>query len=407
MFKSTKSRQVILDSFHSNLVERMALRDGIIPREKWHGLATRDDAGEVEQAYIEIVEDNFAEFTSVEPWQFEADNLLTLLCLFEDVTTTKRYFEWKNNNLIKNRIEEIPTDMLIQPADWMAAIDIALQSIGSNGLVKIAKLIDTDPSFNFERFVEKPYGEHGMSINVENSYKINTVTYYVKILQKFIYSFLKQLYDETDPIDLPEPNFAVDQFDSYFADHYQKDDSTIHIRYSIQPYIEQLISHVNGLIMAQLMQSDGVICTSLYSPSQSNKPSVEIEATVLLKSNFSEHISYLPAPRTIEEAIELRERPEVSRLADLIKQWTNAAGSGDTRIENLIASDIEKAQRELRYLDQVKAYSNSDIGIWIKVVGGQIPVFSNILSAAEGVIHLTDKWTRNRNIWVSTNTDKP
>ncbi|MEA3011378.1 MAG: hypothetical protein QOJ91_3070 [Sphingomonadales bacterium] len=57
MSKSTPA--LVLDRFHSHLLDRLALHEGLVARDRWHGLPSTDSEGDFELFRCRIVEENF------------------------------------------------------------------------------------------------------------------------------------------------------------------------------------------------------------------------------------------------------------------------------------------------------------------------------------------------------------
>lgn len=111
-------------------------------------------------------------------------------------------------------------------------------------------------------------------------------------------------------------------------------------------------------------------------------------------------ISILPAPRSFREAADFSHRKEIVRVRRLIAEWIESLEQGEEKAVSKIRMDLEKANKELRQLRYINEYKESPVLFGIKLVGGQIPILSNILGLVEGVAWGYERWLKDRTCWL-------
>ena len=105
------------------------------------------------------------------------------------------------------------------------------------------------------------------------------------------------------------------------------------------------------------------------------------ELYYLVRTNLKDEIQILPHPETFSDVLKFRNSKEIRRFRQILSQWCNAIAEGDYKVEKNIRNDIKRANHELKKLDKWKEYRSSPFNFWLDAIGGQIPIFSNILSA--------------------------
>lgn len=131
-----------------------------------------------------------------------------------------------------------------------------------------------------------------------------------------------------------------------------------------------------------------------------NRPEAALEACQVL-IQFKEELRVVPAPRTIREAIDLGRTKEMERLRQLIERWLDVVSEHDMQLETLVRADIAQASAELRRLKQYKEFQESPIVFGARLVAGQIPVISNVVTIVESVGWIYERWASKRNCWVA------
>jgi len=393
-------QELVFDRFHSHLIDRIALRDGLVPHERWHGLPSKYHDGEPESLRRRLVEKYFDQFVDLSPWSGEVDRTLTLLALFPEVSTSARSFHWSDHQLVNNIWDiNFPNEWIDQTL-WNDAIANAFATLRLSGFGDILQTMAADPSFTFTKLDAL---EQDWIDDLESSrYNLATISYWARALNKRLMLAFERHYLELPKGHLPTDYDVRSGFGETVLDSANIKPGDVGIYSQLVDLCGWIAEHLDGLIRLELAHPKAALCKNL-DVAPHRLPGDLADTAMLVRANFSEYLSVVPAPRTLEEAIELRERKEVARLAELIGQWTVAAASVNSKIENRIASDIRNAQRELLVLDRVRRFNQSELGIWIKLVGGMAPGLSTILSLADVAAFYVDRWRRERHVWVSTN----
>ncbi|RYE55880.1 MAG: hypothetical protein EOP20_09680, partial [Hyphomicrobiales bacterium] len=175
-------QELVFDRFHSHLIDRIALRDGLVPHERWHGLPSKYHDGEPESLRRRLVEKYFDQFVDLSPWSGEVDRTLTLLALFPEVSTSARSFHWSDHQLVNNIWDiNFPNEWIDQTL-WNDAIANAFATLRLSGFGDILQTMAADPSFTFTKLDAL---EQDWIDDLESSrYNLATISYWARALNK-------------------------------------------------------------------------------------------------------------------------------------------------------------------------------------------------------------------------------
>jgi hypothetical protein len=121
----------------------------------------------------------------------------------------------------------------------------------------------------------------------------------------------------------------------------------------------------------------------------------------LLNVRFAEEVCILPAPRSLAEAADMGQSRQVKRLRSTIEHWIAEVGSNNPRLESRMRKDIAAAARDLRHLRAFREYKESPLIFGVKAVAGQIPIVANVVTLAETVGWVYERWLDRRSCWVT------
>ncbi|HEV7319405.1 MAG TPA: hypothetical protein VGO04_12450 [Ensifer sp.] len=121
----------------------------------------------------------------------------------------------------------------------------------------------------------------------------------------------------------------------------------------------------------------------------------------LVSVSFRDELRVVPDPRGIEEAIEMANSREMSRLRERIFEWLSEVGSRDPSVETRIRADIKKASREIKFLARYKELNASPWFFTAKLAIGRIPVLGDVVSVLEYGLNWYESVATQKNIWVS------
>ena len=76
-------------------------------------------------------------------------------------------------------------------------------------------------------------------------------------------------------------------------------------------------------------------------------PNISDNYWIAVRALISE-VQYMPAPKTVKEALSLRESREMRRLRSLLRTWEDAVRGGEIKVESEIRKALGKASAELR-----------------------------------------------------------
>ena len=126
-----------------------------------------------------------------------------------------------------------------------------------------------------------------------------------------------------------------------------------------------------------------------------------LDAAHMVTIKFRDELRIVPDPSCISEAVDMGNSKEMRRLLEKVSEWIDCANADQLHLESRIRADIFKASKELRRLKRYKEFTDSPLIFGTKMVLGQIPIVSNILSVVEGGSWVYEKWVANRTCWVS------
>lgn len=200
----------------------------------------------------------------------------------------------------------------------------------------------------------------------------------------------------------PEENlsFSFDEAIKYYTDFEQ-----FHVDVA-EPYFEEDLDWLYRSIFIGLYKSiheELVYAPSfdLYSSIQLINPNKLIdEIYYTVKTKLTDEVVYLPQPKTLKEAIEVRNKYEIVRFREILGLWVDAIKKGDIQLEEIIRKDIRKANKELGRLKNIKEYTSSPINFWLNSIGGHIPILSNVLTVTNMFAGLYEKFALKKYNWI-------
>lgn len=88
------------------------------------------------------------------------------------------------------------------------------------------------------------------------------------------------------------------------------------------------------------------------------------EVYSLVETRLTDEILYLPDPRSIEEAVELRNNEHMASFRRVLADWLEIIKAGDVAAEQKIRNDMRRANRALRILGRVREFKRSPLN-WL------------------------------------------
>jgi hypothetical protein len=120
----------------------------------------------------------------------------------------------------------------------------------------------------------------------------------------------------------------------------------------------------------------------------------------IAKTQLTDEIIILPEPRTLEEAVEMRNLREMERFREVLSAWCDSLRRGKSTLEKKLRSDVRKANTELRRIKRWRKYKRSPLNFWLSAIGGHIALFSNIITIVQTVGGLYSRWSEHKNNWI-------
>jgi len=120
----------------------------------------------------------------------------------------------------------------------------------------------------------------------------------------------------------------------------------------------------------------------------------------LVRTNLTDELLVLPAPRTLREAIRLRNDKRLIRFREVLAGWLDALQKGDIFTLQTIKRDLRKANYSLTALDTWRRYERSPINFWLNSIGGHIPLLSNVLAVMYMLGGMCSHQVAQRDSWL-------
>ena len=123
----------------------------------------------------------------------------------------------------------------------------------------------------------------------------------------------------------------------------------------------------------------------------------------VVRADLKNEMNILPAPQSINDVLRFREKEEIIRFREVLKQWLNSVHEGNQKLELKMRRDIGKANKELKRISKWKEFDKSQFNFWMNAAGGHIPIMSNVLTVINMIGGLYEKTGQKRNDWVLIN----
>ena len=120
----------------------------------------------------------------------------------------------------------------------------------------------------------------------------------------------------------------------------------------------------------------------------------------IVRTNLTDEILFLPNPKTLKEALKMRESKEIKRFREVLGIWIDTIKSGNAKVEIKIRKDIAKANQELKTLESWRQYKESPINFWINSIGGHLPILGNVLTVVSMLGGIYEKWADKKYSWI-------
>jgi hypothetical protein len=173
-----------------------------------------------------------------------------------------------------------------------------------------------------------------------------------------------------------------------------------------EPYVNEIqslfLSYAAGLYFATLENgcfSSSILPRGEPSTARLVRKKSALEMMQTLRFDFGKQV-VLPQPATIEEAVELKNTPQVKRLRQILNEWCYCLEEGNEPAEAKIRRDIEVANKDMLRIKGLKELRKTPYFITLNAIGAQIPVFSHVLSILNAGLDLYQSYVDRRISWL-------
>lgn len=121
----------------------------------------------------------------------------------------------------------------------------------------------------------------------------------------------------------------------------------------------------------------------------------------IVSSKLHNELLLFPQPRTIKEAIELKNKKEMIRFRELLSEWSKSLMTGEITLEKKMRNDIKLANSELKISKKWKRYKETPFSFLFNAIGGHVPILSNIITVVDTLGKLHEKRVQQKHCWMS------
>jgi hypothetical protein len=348
-----------LDHLLLDSLEQLAIREGLISRET-------EDA-ELSYSFIRERKNKAIQ---------QKQRLLTIITLFKKIDSNHSGLDW--SELIKKGIISQNATML----------DHAAKELDNN----FFKLKTPEHKLFFDCHVE--------TFHLLEKQKNKIVDFHFRKSEPDFYDRGSSVVSKND---LTE---AFDEIIRCILDT----DETITV-YHKKPHLHYFLNEVyfvwasirKGIYLSDLTNNTTLTTYFDSYTAKSHQSKIEVVEDIYytVKTNLKNEIIMLPNPRTIEEAIEFREKKEMHQFREVFSEWIDCVRSGEVSVEYKIRKDLKNANNALKNLKRWKEFKESPINFWLNSIGGHIPLFSNILTVVNSAGYAYEKQAKSKTRWLA------
>jgi hypothetical protein len=163
-------------------------------------------------------------------------------------------------------------------------------------------------------------------------------------------------------------------------------------------------SYANTYENAFISQIYDVERAFIYTPNRKLEDIRHIspeEITTVIRVNLSDLVEFFPLPRTLEEAVELKNSPTMISFKNILSEWSGRLTSADN-VEARIRKELRRANMDIKNLRQYKSLKENPIFFGIRVALGFIPFLSNIIPFFDIAEYVYERKVQKSTAWVVT-----
>lgn len=161
----------------------------------------------------------------------------------------------------------------------------------------------------------------------------------------------------------------------------------------------QKLAKVNGLITSHLQKATLFDDSIRFKTKQVPLKQITEEIYHIVNIDMSRIVGSLPEPFTIQEAMRLRERPEIKSYRSIFLSWCENMYRGNVQEAEYIKRDFDDANKFFK--DKEKREKNSPIfHVTCEIIGNQIPYLSNVVGVVSPLRNLKNNRLEEKYRWI-------
>jgi hypothetical protein len=142
------------------------------------------------------------------------------------------------------------------------------------------------------------------------------------------------------------------------------------------------------------------LCTLLRVNYDEFRHSTSRSVVDLVRLDFRNRFAYLPHPRCLEEAFEMRVDARLVRLRRKIDAWIRYSQGRSEDISSKIDNDIQRALKEISFVRKWENLKEGNLYIVFTAIAGQVPILSNVISGLTTIEQLISKHKEKHFGWI-------
>lgn len=119
----------------------------------------------------------------------------------------------------------------------------------------------------------------------------------------------------------------------------------------------------------------------------------------IAKIRLPDEVNILPMPQTLNQAIEMRNSPYLKSFRNVMNEWMHYIDAGELLLSNKMKNDVIKANQNLTKLENYRKFQKSPFVRICNLVGGFIPLISNVLTVLSFASSLVEDSIEKRSEW--------
>ena len=161
----------------------------------------------------------------------------------------------------------------------------------------------------------------------------------------------------------------------------------------------QKFAKMNGLVTSHLQNATLFDNSIRFKTSKAPLNDLAEDIYHIVNVDMSQIVGSLPVPRTVQEAMRLRERPEIKSYRNIFLNWCDNMYKGDVPEAEYIKKDFDAAKKF--FLDKERrAKCCPTLRCACEIIGNQIPYLSNVMGVVSPLYNVYNSKLEEKYRWI-------